>query len=88
LPAEELDPARVWGYQAEQEPQQRRLACAIRADEATNTARLDPKIDCLEGDHRAEALRQPERFDGCRVSRTGGHRGSTWNAPGRSTPQR
>ena len=61
--AEKADPAGGRRMRADQDAEQRRLAGAVRADDADRLAGADGKVDAVEHHQRAEALRQALRVE-------------------------
>jgi hypothetical protein len=57
-PAADQGPAARWGDEAEQRPQQRRLARAVGAEQTHHTAGLDFEAHAVESADRAEVLGQ------------------------------
>src|SRR5579884_2082231 len=64
----QLDAARRRPDQAEHHPQRRRLAGAVRAEEAVDVAGVDGQVDLVHGDEVAVALEQGSRRDRRRVA--------------------
>ena len=62
--AEELDASLARTDEAEQHPQRRRLAGAVRPEIAEDVARLDGQVDVVDRDELAVALDQGARRDG------------------------
>ena len=72
-PAEDLDRARVGMDQAGQQPHRRRLAGAVRAEEAVHDAGRHGQVQARQGDPGSVALREPARREGQPVRRHAAH---------------
>ncbi len=66
---ENASTAAAWNQQRRQDPEQRRLARAIRSDEPEELARRDAKRHILERSDRTEALPERVNRDGVGVGR-------------------